>query len=112
VWQESEIRSSIGMKYGNSIKEVTDDFMREMIAKTKNYSLVILKPGSAPPEPETMSVVWEHARRNFVLRAEGVLSIGYAMSLSREKRNDLRDQLLGEPPIGDDGTIHLMARAW
>lgn len=57
------------------MKEITDDFMREMIAKTKSYSLVILKPGPAPPGPETMSVVWEHARRNFALRTEGVLSI-------------------------------------
>ena len=54
---------------------ITDEFMREMISKTKNYSIVILKVPSMPPGPEGMQVIWEHARRNFALRAEGLLSI-------------------------------------
>jgi hypothetical protein len=54
---------------------ITDEFMREMLAKTRNYSVVILKNVSTPPGPENMKVIWEHARRNFALRAEGELSI-------------------------------------
>jgi hypothetical protein len=57
------------------MKTITDEFMREMISKTKIYSVVILKSASGPPGPEQMQLVWEHARRNFALRAEGVLSI-------------------------------------
>jgi hypothetical protein len=49
--------------------------MREMISKTKNYSVVILKNAGTPPGPEDMQLIWEHGRRNFALRAEGLLSI-------------------------------------
>jgi hypothetical protein len=54
---------------------ITDDFMREMISKTKNYSVVILKTGPAFNRPDARQIIWEHARRNFVLRAEGSLVI-------------------------------------
>ncbi len=37
---------------------------------------------------------------------------GYAMSLSEERRAALRDRLEAGLPIGEDGTIHLIARAW
>lgn len=54
---------------------ISDEFMHEMISKTKSYSVVILKAGSMAPGPDVMKVIWEHARRNFALRAEGILSI-------------------------------------
>lgn len=37
---------------------------------------------------------------------------GYAVSLSAERRNDLREALLEQLPIAEDGSIHLIARAW
>ena len=37
---------------------------------------------------------------------------GYVMSLSPEKRNALREELLGQLPINEDGSIQLIARAW
>jgi len=37
---------------------------------------------------------------------------GYAMSLSEERRAALRDRLEAGLPIGEDGTIRLIARAW
>lgn len=37
---------------------------------------------------------------------------GYAMSLSEERRAALRDRISSDLPIGKDGTIHLVARAW
>jgi hypothetical protein len=55
--------------------QISDETMRENLAKTKEYTVVILhgtekmKDGSARP------IVWEHARRNFELRADGVLQI-------------------------------------
>ncbi len=54
---------------------ITDEFMREMISKTKQYCIVILKAGPNKHEPGADKIIWEHGRRNFALRAEGVLSI-------------------------------------
>jgi len=47
--------------------EITDEFMKEMMLKTKEYTVVILKA--------TEKIIWEHGRRNFKLREEGILSI-------------------------------------
>jgi len=54
---------------------ITDDFMRQMLSTTKNYSIVILKATPKRNEPGAHKIVWEHGRRNFALRAEGLLSI-------------------------------------
>jgi len=54
---------------------ITDDFMRQMLSTTKSYSIVILKATPKRKEAGTDKVVWEHGRRNFALRAEGLLSI-------------------------------------
>lgn len=37
---------------------------------------------------------------------------GYAMSLSEERRAALRDRIRSGLPVGDDGAIRLIARAW
>lgn len=55
--------------------EITDDFMRQMISRTRNYCVVILKVGPNRNKPGVEKIIWEHARRNFALRAEGLLSI-------------------------------------
>jgi hypothetical protein len=54
---------------------ISDDFMREMLTKSKSYSVVILKPGPRHDAPEARQVVWEHGRKNFALRADGKLAI-------------------------------------
>jgi hypothetical protein len=54
---------------------ITDDFMRQMRAKTKQYTILILKAGPHRHEPGAEKIIWEHGRRNFALREEGVLSI-------------------------------------
>lgn len=54
---------------------ITDEYMRQMIAKTKHYCIVILKHGPKKHEEGAEKIIWEHGRRNFVLRAEGVLPI-------------------------------------
>ena len=55
--------------------EITDEFMQQMISRTRNYCVVILKAGPNRNKPGVEKIIWEHARRNFALRAEGLLSI-------------------------------------
>jgi hypothetical protein len=53
---------------------ITDEFMQQMISKTKTYSIVILKAGPNRNLPGVEKIIWEHGRRNFSLRKDGVLS--------------------------------------
>jgi hypothetical protein len=57
------------------MKTITDDYMRQMLPLARNYCLVILKAGPKRKEPGVEKIIWEHGRRNFALRADGVLSI-------------------------------------
>jgi len=59
---------------------ITDDYMRQMLAATRNYSLVILKIGPHRHDGGADGTIWEHGRRNFALRAEGVLAIVYPIA--------------------------------
>ena len=54
---------------------ITDDFMRQAIASTKGYTAVILRKGPDYNRSDAGQIIWEHARRNFSLRAEGLLSV-------------------------------------
>ncbi|MFL5625653.1 MAG: hypothetical protein ACJ788_08665 [Ktedonobacteraceae bacterium] len=54
---------------------ITDEFMRQMRSTTKQYCIVILKAGPKRNEDGVEKIIWEHGRRNFALRADGVLSI-------------------------------------
>jgi len=54
---------------------ITDEFMRQMLSTTRKYCLVILKAGPKKHEEGAETIIWEHGRRNFALRADGVLSI-------------------------------------
>lgn len=54
---------------------ITDEYMREMISKTRNYCIVILKAGPNMHMEGVEKIIWEHGRRNFALRAEGVMPI-------------------------------------
>jgi hypothetical protein len=55
--------------------EITDEFMLQMISRTRNYCVVILKAGPNRNKPGVEKIIWEHGRRNFALRAEGLLPI-------------------------------------
>jgi len=57
------------------VADITDDYMREMLPQSKAYTIVLLKATAARGEPGADAVIWEHARRNFELRADGVLAI-------------------------------------
>lgn len=54
---------------------ITDDFMKEMMTKTRPFTVVILKKGPSYQLPDILPVIWEHGRRNFSLRADGKLAI-------------------------------------
>ncbi len=54
---------------------ITDEFMRQMLSKTKNYSIVILRATQKRNGTGIEKIIWEHGRRNFMLREEGLLSI-------------------------------------
>lgn len=54
---------------------ITDDEMRERLAQSRDYTVALLRVAPAAVLPESRSLVWEHGRRNFSLRAEGILPI-------------------------------------
>lgn len=54
---------------------ITDEMMKERIAAAKNYTAVILKEGPNRNRADLKQIIWEHGRRNFDLRAQGLLSI-------------------------------------
>lgn len=55
--------------------EITDEYMHEMLAKSKSYTVALLKKTPKIAEPDARQIVWEHGRRNFSLRAGGKLPI-------------------------------------
>ena len=55
--------------------EITDEFMKEMLAKAKNYCVVILRDGPNCERQDARKIIWEHGRRNFALRRDGVMPI-------------------------------------
>lgn len=54
---------------------ITDEFMQQMLSTTRKYCLVILKAGPNKHMHGAEKIIWEHGRRNFALRADGILSI-------------------------------------
>ena len=55
--------------------EISDEYMHEMLGKTKNYTAVLLRRTEKMNHPDSRPIIWEHGRRNFALRAEGKLPI-------------------------------------
>lgn len=49
--------------------------MKERLGRTRMYSVVLLKHASRYTEPDAPAIIWEHGRRNFELRADGVLVV-------------------------------------
>jgi hypothetical protein len=54
---------------------ITDEFMKQMLPKAKQYVICILKAGPKRNQPGVEKIIWEHGRRNFQLRQDGILSI-------------------------------------
>jgi hypothetical protein len=54
---------------------ISDDTMRQGLVITRPFTVLILKKGPNYDSPEARSIIWEHGRRNFALRAAGLLPI-------------------------------------
>jgi hypothetical protein len=57
------------------MNRITDEYMRMMLQTTRRYSVVILHRTAKRSKPGADAVVWEHGRRNFELRRDGLLCI-------------------------------------
>ncbi len=54
---------------------ITDAYMQEQLARTAPYAVALLHRGPAYGGEGADAVIWEHGRRNFALRARGVLDV-------------------------------------
>jgi len=57
------------------LPNISDDMMNALRPTAKAYCLVILRDGPNRRMPGVDAIIWEHGRRNFALRAAGLLSI-------------------------------------
>jgi uncharacterized protein YciI len=57
------------------VKTFTDEEMGRLLPTAKAYSVVILKKGPKFDDDTTPGIVWEHGRRNFGLRDDGVMAV-------------------------------------
>ena len=57
------------------MKAFTDDEMNALLPTAQAYIVVILKQGPNFTDDTAPAVIWEHGRRNFGLRDDGVLAV-------------------------------------
>ena len=57
------------------MQQITDEQMQQMLMQTKEYTLVLLKSVAGVQKENIRQLLWEHVRRNFQLRAEGLMPI-------------------------------------
>jgi hypothetical protein len=57
------------------MKTFTDEEMGRLLPTTRPYSVVILKRGPRFGDESSPGIIWEHGRRNFGLRDDGVLAV-------------------------------------
>jgi hypothetical protein len=57
------------------MKTFTDEEMNALLPAATAYSVVILKQGPGFTADTAPAVIWEHGRRNFGLRHDGVLAV-------------------------------------
>lgn len=71
------------MRYADdsALPKVTDEMLKESLGRTEPYAIVILTAGPrfSPPgpdrDPEVGRIIWAHGKRNFALRAAGLLAV-------------------------------------
>lgn len=66
------------------MQPITDEYMQQMLMQTRTYILMVLKPGPHAQRDDLQPLLWEHARNNFKLRAEGLLSIVCPVAMDRD----------------------------
>ena len=57
------------------LPEITDELMRDGLSRATTYTAVLLWQGPQYSAVDRDQIIWEHGRRNFALRAAGVLAI-------------------------------------
>src|ERR1700760_4218441 len=57
------------------MRTFTDEEMGRLLPTTKAYTVVILKKGPNFNDATTPPIIWEHGRRNFGLRDDGVMPV-------------------------------------
>jgi hypothetical protein len=57
------------------MRTFTDEEMGRLLPNAKPYSVVILKQGPNFRDDTAPAIIWEHGRRNFGLRDDGVLAV-------------------------------------
>jgi hypothetical protein len=57
------------------MRTFTDAEMGQLLPSAKAYSVVILKQGPNYGDETAPAIIWEHGRRNFGLRDDGVLAV-------------------------------------
>lgn len=57
------------------MKAFTDEEMGQLLLTARPYSVVILRRGPRFGDESSAEIIWEHGRRNFALRDEGVLAV-------------------------------------
>jgi hypothetical protein len=55
--------------------EITDEYMQAQLGKARVYTIVLLSKGPNYQPDGDRSVIWEHGRNNFRLRAAGKLAV-------------------------------------
>ncbi len=81
---------------------ISNEYMMEMLGKSKNYTIVILKKGPNDAIPERKQITWEHGRRNFELREQGLLSVVCPIA----EENEIRG--IGIFNVGKEKVIAIM----
>jgi len=65
----------------SGLPAVTDEMLQASLATTRPYTVVILKagprfsPAGPDRDPEVAATIWQHGKRNFALRAAGLLRV-------------------------------------
>jgi hypothetical protein len=85
---------------------ISDDDMRALLATSKPYTMVFLKPGPNQPADRD-SIVWEHGRRNIQLRADGRMVLVFPVRDGSDVNGvgvfDLDEEATREVMDGDPG---------
>ena len=62
-------------KDGAPLPVISDEVMLQGLSSTRAYTIAVLRKGPAYDPPRTDPIIREHGRRNFALRAAGLLAI-------------------------------------
>jgi hypothetical protein len=60
---------------GEPLPVISDELMRQRLATTAPYTVLLLRATDKLIRPEVDPIIWEHGRRNFALRESGVMPI-------------------------------------